>query len=573
MQLVSITVENYRSITSARKIKLSRMSILIGPNNEGKSNLLRALVAAMNMLTRLSRRFPPGADFTGKPLPVGPLGYDSYDWERDFPIGLQNKYPNGESVVILEFKLSSMENDEFRSVIGSNLNGNLPIRIAFGKHVKISVYKKGKGAKNLTAKSPQIAKFVAARLDFEYIRPHRTAASAEEIIGGMVEKELEKLEADPQFVAALKSIENIQEPVLMKLSEALKVTLAQFMKGIKSVTIQINSETRYRALRNAQIFVDDGSNTLLKHKGDGIQSLTALAIMRHASESSSVGKNLVVAVEEPESHLHPSAIHELHRVISDLSARHQVVVTTHCPLFVDRGNISSNIIVKDNKARPASSVVEIRDVLGVRASDNLRHAELVLLVEGGDDIVAIDALMRDCSPKLRQYLNDGTLVIDCLNGGSNLSYKASLLRNMFCLYHCLLDDDQAGHLAFDRAKAEGIFSDAEAHFCICRDQRESEFEDLLNASVYEPVLKNHYGLVINPRIGKGKKWSDRIKELFISQGKPWSDKTESELKLKVAEVVAISASTALIPERRGPIDALFQSLELRLSNLALSKRA
>lgn len=52
MNLKTVSVSNYRSITSAKKIRLDRTTVLIGPNNEGKSNILRALVLAMTTLTR-----------------------------------------------------------------------------------------------------------------------------------------------------------------------------------------------------------------------------------------------------------------------------------------------------------------------------------------------------------------------------------------------------------------------------------------------------------------------------------------------------------------------------------------
>ena len=50
MKLVSVTVENFRSITAARKIQISGLTTLVGPNNEGKSNILRAIVIAVRYL-------------------------------------------------------------------------------------------------------------------------------------------------------------------------------------------------------------------------------------------------------------------------------------------------------------------------------------------------------------------------------------------------------------------------------------------------------------------------------------------------------------------------------------------
>ncbi|MBK8686880.1 MAG: AAA family ATPase [Betaproteobacteria bacterium] len=46
MELVSFSVSNYRSITSAYKLPIRSPTVLIGPNNEGKSNILRALVTS-----------------------------------------------------------------------------------------------------------------------------------------------------------------------------------------------------------------------------------------------------------------------------------------------------------------------------------------------------------------------------------------------------------------------------------------------------------------------------------------------------------------------------------------------
>ena len=167
-------------------------------------------------------------------------------------------------------------------------------------------------------------------------------------------------------------------------------SLIKFLPDVTDVRVQIPIEERYRALRHyCQIVVDDGTPTLLELKGDGVQSLAALGIMRHASESTAIGRNLVIAIEEPESHLHPGAIHELRQVIRDLSERHQVVLTTHNPLFVDRSGLRNNVVVQDNRARPARTIDELRSVLGVRASDNLRHAELVLVVEGDEDVRAL----------------------------------------------------------------------------------------------------------------------------------------------------------------------------------------
>ncbi|WP_353049802.1 AAA family ATPase [Lutimaribacter degradans] len=95
MKLVSFSVENYRSITTARKIPLSDYSLLVGANNEGKSNILHALTLAMDALIawhRQVRRTTDGKVIrTTASVASGRYRRMGYDWETDYPIGKQGK--------------------------------------------------------------------------------------------------------------------------------------------------------------------------------------------------------------------------------------------------------------------------------------------------------------------------------------------------------------------------------------------------------------------------------------------------------------------------------------------------
>ena len=107
MKLYSISVSRYRSISAAKKIRLGKSTVLIGPNNEGKSNILRALVLAMRILTT-PRRLP------GLRLPSHVIQkLFGYNWELDFPINLQKKNPNGET----HEDLTVFSQDESRNLI------------------------------------------------------------------------------------------------------------------------------------------------------------------------------------------------------------------------------------------------------------------------------------------------------------------------------------------------------------------------------------------------------------------------------------------------------------------------
>jgi len=307
MRLVAFTVENYRSITTAHKLRVSELTVLIGPNNEGKSNLLLALVLAMGILTRhgatIFRR--PAAN-PAKPesgpqrVPTRLIARD-YDWERDFPLRLQETVPQGKSVFLLEFELTSREVSQFKHSTGSNLNGTLPIRIELNdSDCEIKVYKKGPGGAALTKKSSPIARFVSSRIAFRHIRAVRTAENALDVVEAMVSAELSAIEDDPEYRTALDKLEELQRPVLSALAARIRDTLSEFLPQVKQVTISIPDEEQRSAIRRACVIeVDDGTPTALQYKGDGVQSLAALALMRHASTGEEDRRTPIIAIEEP----------------------------------------------------------------------------------------------------------------------------------------------------------------------------------------------------------------------------------------------------------------------------------
>ena len=136
MRLISFSVEKYRSISTARKIPVENYTLLIGPNNEGKSNILHALTLGMQALVNWRERMLQTSD--GRLIAWPMYARSGYSWDRDFPVRLQSKYPNGVSNTILGFGLSVEEVAEFKNTIGSSLNGSLSIQISFG-HRRIDV--------------------------------------------------------------------------------------------------------------------------------------------------------------------------------------------------------------------------------------------------------------------------------------------------------------------------------------------------------------------------------------------------------------------------------------------------
>ncbi|MCW4455942.1 ATP-binding protein [Flavobacterium sp. MXW15] len=541
MRLLKFSVTNFRSITSAHSVALSNLTVFVGRNNEGKSNLMRALEAAMGLLSLHA---------LGQATARRHISYNSraYVWKRDFPMQYQGRKSGLKSIFRLEFSLDDQECAAFKDQIGVMLNGSLPLEVSIGKtnEPTFRVVKSGRGSATLSNKSSQIARFVAERIFFNYIPAVRTDKESLALIERMLSEALRTLENDQEYEQALAAISRLQQPILDEIGKRVEEPLKEFLPNIQSVRLEVSDIGRRHSLRqNISVLVNDGTETDIEMKGDGVKSLAALGLMKSANNKE--GAHILV-IEEPESHLHPSAIHQVNEIISQVAESAQVLITTHNPLFVVRDTVQSNVIVSDGSAVPARSINAIRDVLGIRASDNLTHANYSLVVEGHEDVIALRALLPALSKKLGKALKDNVLVIDQIGGASNLTYKVSLLKSFLCLTHVLLDHDAAGKTAFDKAEKDGVLDLADCTFTICNGMTESEFEDVLELSLYKDAVLHDFGVDLSTKAFRSnKKWSSRVRECFLSQGKTCSDATLAKVKLLVGQQVAASPASDVPP--------------------------
>jgi putative ATP-dependent endonuclease of OLD family len=117
-------------------------------------------------------------------------------------------------------------------------------------------------------------------------------------------------------------------------------------------------------LNAAQIYVDDGSYDLIDNKGDGIKRLLMFALLqayvkrlaRSSTQAPAVqgatNRPLLFLFEEPELYLHPRSQRVLFGTLADIANAHQVVVTTHSPIFFEPSVTASFVRVAKQPALP-----------------------------------------------------------------------------------------------------------------------------------------------------------------------------------------------------------------------------
>ncbi|MGL4576034.1 MAG: ATP-dependent nuclease [Burkholderiaceae bacterium] len=565
MQLISTTITNFRSITSAYKVPLSQFTVLVGPNNEGKSNVLVAIVLALRLLEKgafMYRQKQLRYEYSDPT--------DAYVWKRDFPVSVQQTDTDGKSLVVLEFRLTASELADFKKSTKVNLNTDLKLKVHFGREdAKVELLLQGRAKQQLAQENVnEIAKFVARSVALQYIPAIRTSEMAERVIERMLEQRLSVLEQNSEYQKSIAEIEKLQAPILHTLGLELTKTVKGFIPEVAQIEVG-TSKSVARAIRNAaHVSINDGARTTLQMKGDGIKSLLAIALMKYSSEQGLGKRSLILAIEEPESHLHPQAIHRLREVLLGISAQSQVILTTHSAPLVDRQFAGRNVIVKSGSATQARSLADVRDALGVHQSDNLTSARLVLLLEGEEDQRVLAAWLSERSIKLKHQITNGGLAFDQMGGCANIGYKARLHKANICSVHAFLDHDEEARKAIEKAEKNDSLRPAEYTVASIPGFRNSELEDLVLPSIYINELSALFGFHVTPAaLAKDERkyaWSERVRNMFLSHSKIWSAKVEAAAKKLVSERAANAGLAGLDPKKVAPFNSLVEHLESAL---------
>ncbi|MEZ4782375.1 MAG: AAA family ATPase [Flavobacteriaceae bacterium] len=112
------------------------------------------------------------------------------------------------------------------------------------------------------------------------------------------------------------------------------------------ISFQFNPDTKIDIYKSALIYVNDGFNSLLQDKGSGIQSAVIIGLYNYYTNNIAHTSSSLLAVEEPEIYLHPQARRVISHRIDDFlqGNKNQVIITTHSTEFITSAHENLNII-------------------------------------------------------------------------------------------------------------------------------------------------------------------------------------------------------------------------------------
>lgn len=571
MKLHKVTVKNYRSIRRKTILELTEFTSLIGPNNEGKTNILRALTIAFAVIHNWQRIKENSNSLEGTKARrfLEDLKIDSaiglvsdYIYSRDYP---KNSKSNEPTEIELRFELTPEELTEFINLTNLRNNEEIPLIIRISKQkLSLHVKKQGPGRTTYNKKIHDAAKFIDERIGFMSVPAIRDANQMLNVAQEFAQAHLsESLSQDEEYADLLEKLNNIEDTYLKALSNSITEQIKGYASNISSVQL-IPAHRRSTVPLIDHLEITDEVITSSTEKGEGLQSLIAIGLIQEATRHLGNHKAYILAIDEPEAHLHPNAVRIINNTLRQLAQTQQVIVATHSPILVGQTQPHTNILVENSTAQMRPSLKRIRRCLGIELSDSLASAPICILVEGLTDSAIYKTLLCESSTKVRKAFEDARIIITPTNGTGKLGREIEIQRQFLNQILILLDADAAGREISQTLQAEHRIDASEFRLIpILKRPRHSEveLEDMFQPDFIADVLNDKFGnsftaddfRVVN------KKWSFNFKKAAELSGIP-ADAIDPA-KTAISHAVEKRGINALRDDYRDYIDRLAQTLE------------
>lgn len=190
---------------------------------------------------------------------------------------------------------------------------------------------------------------------------------------------------------------------ISKLAQGLTDQLTSYMPGGQSeILVAIAGEDTSRLVQgfrlNIRKTVGSMQSDISRH-GTGLQNLTLMAMFRHRVASEDRGTP-ILAVEEPEAHLHPHAQRSLFKDLAEIDA--PIILTTHSPSIVKYADPLSLVLLRSITSDETQAYQLHTNKLGVSERKELSHfmregkaevffSRAIIIVEGECELIALPA--------------------------------------------------------------------------------------------------------------------------------------------------------------------------------------
>ena len=488
-----------------------------------------------------------------------------YIYARDYPKHGKGKQP---TEIELRFTLTEEELADFRRLTGLRNNDELPLVIRISKQkLSLSVKKQGPSSENYNKKIRDVAEFIDERIGFMSVPAIRDANQMLNVAQEFAQAHLsESLSEDNRYRTLIEEIAEIEGKYLHALSENITNQIQGYAANISSVRL-IPARKRNTVPLIERLEITDDVVTSSTEKGEGLQSLIAIGLIQEATRHLGNHKAYILAIDEPEAHLHPDAVRIIGNTLRELAQKQQVIVATHSSILVGQTQSHTNVLIQNSKADTHPTLEKIRSCLGIALSDSLTSAPICILVEGATDRAVYKKLLCDTSPKIRHAFEQSLITIRSTNGTKHLQLNINIQRQFLNKILILLDGDQAGRDSCKHLISSGIVDHNEIRHIPALgrpNNAEVELEDIFNPDLIVATLNESFGHSFSIADFKqvANKWSANFINAATSSGLYGkSEELLKTAKISISHAVESEGTSALREEYKKYITNISSLLE------------
>jgi putative ATP-dependent endonuclease of the OLD family len=372
MKLTSVEVRDFRSIFAddvGGGLSLpigDGATVLVGPNNCGKSNVLRAIAIALD----------PQRSIGTEDIP-GPRPYAHPEITLDF----HSDGSHEETRLALEAARAYEQSLGISAERTRAARGQVTLRVSFSPSADgivrsdVIVTDDQRGPLTPEQSTAHVEALDSLRRTVEFVLIS-SGESIESVLAGNfrailhnVVRERLAAEFESAETSRLSYISGLEESLLAPLRDRLLRDVAELFPEIDAIGLTPEVHTIERTLSNVAVSLDDVVTTPLAGKGTGVRGGLLVAMLSYLASGAS--RNLIFALEEPEAFLHPAAQEQLRDNLDLLATNAGItlLVTTHSPFILSRSPAGQIVcLVKDREGRTRISA---------SAAGDADHAPLV----------------------------------------------------------------------------------------------------------------------------------------------------------------------------------------------------
>lgn len=425
MKLRKVRIQNFRSIRDLT-LEPRALCALIGGNNSGKSNILRAI----NLV--LGERWPSIRSIDD---------YDFYGLKTDQDITITVWFDSplevrGDVGKATEFTGISFRVTRYKRKSGSHDKGDLrsefvcvdddgtPVTILRRPDPTKKPYPEPAGVTNAIREA-----LPAVFIDVDRSASYHLSGSQWSILGRLLRDVSARLKADTarfaEFRARFDEARKVLRTPAFEELESKVIEQLRAHTGMPDVSLVLDDVDPMNIYRSFSVLFRDGTTPTAvdaERMGSGIQSAVVISLLQAYRELRK--EDALLLFEEPELFLHPHGRRHLYRLLRDLAdGGTQIIYTTHSQDLVDLERLDDVQLVSATPSNGTAVQQAAKAVLSDDWRERLRvarhfasprneifFAASVVLVEGRTEEAAIRLLADRAAPPIELDRHDCSVI-------------------------------------------------------------------------------------------------------------------------------------------------------------------